>query len=103
MQKLLSGKRGLYRSESNELLRGTVGLLKNPTHVTLNEVKGLLTLVESSSRRFFAALRMTRGGLLQQPHCPLFSGTRPRAVEKQAIETKRAGKSLPAVLLSGLT
>ena len=73
-------------------------LLKNPTHVTpstgsgraLNEVKGLLALVESSSRRFFAeftlsagrrlfaslrvtaseGLRMTRGGLLQQPQIP---------------------------------
>jgi hypothetical protein len=30
-------------------------------------VKGLLTLVESSSRRFFAALRMTRGGFFNSP------------------------------------
>ena len=50
-----------------------MGLLKNPTQVSLNEVKGLLTLVESSSRRFFAALRMTKGGLLQQPRShPVF-------------------------------
>ena len=44
-----------------------MGLLKNPIYVTLNEVKGLLTLVESSSRRFFAALRMTRGGFFNSP------------------------------------
>ena len=67
-----------------------MGLLKNPTYVTLNEVKGLLTLVESSSRRLFAeftlsagrrlfaslrvtaseGLRMSKGGLLQQPRRP---------------------------------
>jgi len=47
-----------------------VGLLRNPIHVTLNEVKGLLTLVESSSRRFFAALRMTRGGFFNSPTLP---------------------------------
>jgi hypothetical protein len=44
-----------------------VGLLRNPIHVTLNEVKGLLTLVESTSRRFFAALRITRGGFFNSP------------------------------------
>jgi hypothetical protein len=42
-------------------------LLRNPIHVTLNEVKGLPTLVESLSRRFFAALRMTRGGFFNNP------------------------------------
>jgi hypothetical protein len=47
--------------------QGAVGLLRNPVHVTLNEVKGLLTLVESSSRRFFAALRMTKGGFFNGP------------------------------------
>jgi len=47
-----------------------VGLLRNPIHVTLNEVKGLLTPVESSSRRFFAALRMTRGGFFNGPIVP---------------------------------
>ena len=65
----------------------TVGLLRNPIHVTLNEVKGLLTLVESTSRRFLAeftlsakilrlclrmtagseGLRMTRGGFFNSP------------------------------------
>ncbi len=49
---------------------GTVGLLRNPRHVTLNEVKGLLTLVVSSSRRFFAALRMTSGGFFNSPTVP---------------------------------
>ena len=44
-----------------------MGLLKNPVHVTMNEVKGLLTLVESTSRRFFAALRMTRYGFFDSP------------------------------------
>jgi hypothetical protein len=48
----------------------SVGLLRNPIHVALNEVKGLLTLVESSSRRFFAALRMTRGGFFNNPSVP---------------------------------
>jgi hypothetical protein len=44
-----------------------VGLLKNPIHVNLNEVKGLLTLVESASRRFFAVLRMTERAFLNNP------------------------------------
>jgi hypothetical protein len=44
-----------------------VGLLRNPIHVTLNEVKGPLILAESSSRRFFAALRMTRGDFFNSP------------------------------------
>jgi hypothetical protein len=44
--------------------------LKNSTYVTLNEVKGLLTLAESTSRRFFAALRMTRGGFFNSPTVP---------------------------------
>jgi len=35
--------------------------------VNLNEVKGLLTLVESTLRRFFAALRMTRNGFEHVP------------------------------------
>ncbi len=52
--------------------QGTVGLLRNPSHVTLSEVKGLLTLVESPSRRFFAALRMTRGGFFNSPTVPVF-------------------------------
>jgi len=46
---------------------GTVGLLKNPIRVTLNEVKGLLTLVESASRRFFAVLRMTERAFFNSP------------------------------------
>ena len=59
---------------------GTPGLLKNPIRVTLNEVKGLLTLAESTSRRFFAALRMTRGGFFNSPTLPLFpiQGRTPR-------------------------
>jgi len=79
-----------------QALRGTVGLLRNPAYVTLNEVKGLLTLVESSSRRFlaeftlsagrrlFASLRLSdrraqndKRRLLQQPHCPRFPGDAP--------------------------
>jgi hypothetical protein len=52
---------------TGEAKSGTVGLLRNPVHVTLNEVKGLLALVESSSRRFFAALRMTKGGFFNSP------------------------------------
>ena len=52
---------------------GTGGLLRNPIHVTpstssgqaLNEVKGLLTLVESSSRRFFAEFTLERPKILR--------------------------------------
>jgi hypothetical protein len=52
-----------------------VGLLKNPIRVTpstgsgraLNEVKGLLTLVESASRRFFAVLRTTERTFFNSP------------------------------------
>jgi len=51
---------------------GTVGLLKNPTHVTLNEVKGLLSPVGSTSRRFFAELRMTERAFLAAPHFPYY-------------------------------
>ncbi len=54
------------RRQTPALHGGAMGLLRSPTHVT-NEVKGLLTLVESSSRRFFAALRMTRGGFFNSP------------------------------------
>ena len=45
-----------------------LGLSRNPSRVTLNEVNGLLTLVESRSRRFFAALRMTGGGFFNNPN-----------------------------------
>jgi hypothetical protein len=68
--------------------QGTAGLLRNPIHVTPNEVKGILTLVESSSREFFAeftlsakilrlrlrmttgseGLRMTRGDFFNSPN-----------------------------------
>jgi len=59
---------GITKARDRDGLKmGSVGLLRNPIHVTLNEVKGLLTLVESSSRRFFAALRMTRGGFFNSP------------------------------------
>jgi len=56
------GRRSADRNQCN------LGLMRNSIHVTLNEVKGLLTLVESSSRRFFAALRMTRGGSFNSPN-----------------------------------
>ncbi len=39
-----------------------------------NEAKGLLTLAVSSSRRFFAALRMTRGGFFNSPTEPCSAG-----------------------------
>jgi len=54
--------------EAGFLNSPTVGLLRDFTYVTLNEVKGLLTFVEPSSRRFFAALRMTRGGFFSSPN-----------------------------------
>gem|GEM_PF-2837065 len=55
---------------------GSAGLLRSPTYVTLNGVKGLLASVESSSRRFFAALRMTRGGFFNSPSAPHYPTTR---------------------------
>jgi hypothetical protein len=59
----------LCRRDSPKM--GSVGLLRNPALVTLNEAKGLLTLAELGARRFFAALRMTKRGLIQQPRVPI--------------------------------
>jgi hypothetical protein len=56
------GRQSADRNQCN------LGLMRNSIHVTLNEVKGLLTLVESSSRRLFATLRMTRGGSFYSPN-----------------------------------
>jgi len=62
---------------------GRCGGGKNSTNVTpstssgqaLNEVKGLLTLVESASRRSFATLRMTQRASLNSPAVPRSSAT----------------------------
>gem|GEM_PF-6654549 len=66
----LRNEQGRLRNERGDTLchLRNLGLLRNPIHVTLNEVKGLLTLVESSSRRFFAAFRMTKGGFFNSPN-----------------------------------
>ena len=55
------------------LPRYRVRVLKTPS--CLNEVKGLPTLAVSSSRRFFAALRMTGGGFFNNLHVTLICHT----------------------------
>jgi hypothetical protein len=56
--------------------RGNSGVVEKPIHVALNEVKGLLTLAGSASRRFFAVLRMTERAFFNSPAVPIFSSER---------------------------
>ena len=87
---------------------GTVGLLRNPIHVNLNEVKGLLTLVESSSRRFLAeftlsagrrlfaslrvtaseGLRMTRGGFFNSSTVTYYGAVSRRGMTRWSVGRK---------------
>ena len=67
------------------VMRWRIGAVEERAHVTLNEVKGLRTPAGSSSRRFFASLRMTRGGFFNSPE-----------------SRSRAGPQKPAQLPTGL-